>query len=152
LEQLEKDGLISYNAQDNDLELTFLVPREDDITINAFIKKVEELHKTKTEKLDSMLAYVQNEAVCRNKMLLSYFGEEKENCEKCDICKSDEEKENSHEINRRIVALLKESNKTSRKLIEVLGLKSTAVIEGIQYLLEDGLIQINSKNEYEIKE
>ena len=153
LKQLEKDHLILYNAQDNDLELTFLVPREDDITINTFLKKVEELHKTKTEKLDSMLAYVHNETVCRNKMLLSYFGEEKkENCEKCDICQSDGNEEGRSEINQRIIALLKESNKTSRTLIEVLGLKSTTVLESIQYLLEDGMIKINSKNEYELKE
>ncbi len=151
LEQLQKDGLIEYKAQDNDLELNFLVPREDDITINAFIKNVEELHKTKSEKLDSMLAYVLNETACRNRMLLSYFGEEKkEDCGKCDICTAGEKVESSSEINQRIIVLLKESNKTSRTLIETLGLKSATVIESIQYLLEDGLIKINSKNEYEL--
>lgn len=151
LEQLQKDGLIEYKAQDNDLELNFLVPREDDITINAFIKNVEELHKTKSGKLDSMLAYVLNETVCRNRMLLSYFGEEKkEDCGKCDICTAGEKVESSSEINQRIIVLLKESNKTSRTLIETLGLKSATVIESIQYLLEDGLIKINSKNEYEL--
>ena len=152
LRLLEKDGLIEYKAQDNDLELNFLVPREDDITINAFIKEVEELHKTKSEKLESMLAYVKNESVCRNRMLLSYFGEEKkEDCGKCDICNT-EVVESVAEINKRVIELLKESNKSSRTLIELLGLKSTAVIESLRYLLEDGLIKINSKNEYELTE
>lgn len=153
LKQLEKDGLIEYKAHDNDLELNFLVPREDDITINVFIKKVEELHKTKSEKLESMLGYVKNETICRNRILLSYFGEEKkEDCGKCDICTANEEVESTTEINRRIIALLQESNKSSRTLIEVIGLKSTAVLESLQNLLEDGLIKINSKNEYELTE
>jgi len=153
LKQLEKDGLIEYKAQDNDLELNFLVPREDDITINAFIKKVEELHKTKFEKLESMLEYVKNETICRNRILLSYFGEAKnEDCGKCDICTANEKDENSTEIYKRIIALLKENNKSSRTLIELLNLKSATVIECLRSLLEDGLIKINSKNEYELTE
>lgn len=151
LVQLEKDGLIDYKAKDNDLELNFLVPREDDITINSFIKEVEELHKTKAEKLDSMLAYVQNETSCRNRILLSYFGETKKvDCGKCDICTADEKVESSTEIDKSIIALLKEGNKSSRTLIEVLKVKSTFVIESLQDLLEDGQIKINSKNEYEL--
>lgn len=152
LRQLEKDGLIEYKAQDNDLELNFLVPREDDITINTFIRKVEELHKTKSEKLDSMLAYVKNENVCRNRILLSYFGEEKkEDCGKCDICTKDKNSEDPYETNRKIMLQLKEGNKSSRNLIEILELKNTSVIESLQHLLEEGIITINSKNEYELK-
>ena len=153
LEQLQKDGLVEYKAQDNDLEVSFLVPREDDITINAFIKKVEELHKTKSEKLDSMLTYVRNETICRNRLLLSYFGEEKnQNCGKCDICTKDERAESSFETNQKIIHSLRKSNKSSRTLIETLGLKSVVVLDELQHLLEDGLIKINSKNEYEIAE
>jgi len=151
LKQLEKDGLIDFKAQDNDLELNFLVPREDDITINSFIKEVEELRKTKSDKLESMLAYVKNETICRNKILLSYFGEKKNvDCGKCDICTANEDVEIDAQINEKIITLLKESNKSSRTLIEVLGLKSTIVIESLQQLLEDGLIKINSTNEYEL--
>lgn len=153
LEQLKKDGLIEHRAQDNDLELNFLVPREDDMTINAFIKKVEELHKTKSEKLESMLAYVRNETICRNRMLLSYFGEtEKRDCGKCDICTQEAKAESTDATRRRIIDLLGESNKSSRILIETLGLNSAVVIDGLQHLLEDGLIKINSRNEYELTE
>lgn len=153
LMQLEKDDLIEYKAQDNDLELNFIVPREDDITINSFVKEVEELHKTKSEKLESMLAYVKNDTICRNRMLLSYFGEEKnEDCGKCDICTNNKEAGNFTEINLKIIALLKQSSKSSRAIIEVLDLKSAIVIGCLQCLLEDGLIKINSKNEYELTE
>jgi len=152
LSQLHKDGLIEYNSHDNDLELHFLVPREDDITINTFIKKVEELHKTKVEKLDSMLDYVQNESACRNRIILSYFGEKrKENCGKCDICAAGLKEENLEDINQKVLSLLETGNKTSRRLIEQLEFRSSVVIESIQYLLEEDLIRINSKNEYELK-
>ena len=153
LAQLQTDGLIEYKAQDSDLEINFLAPREDDFTINTFVKKVEELHKTKSEKLDSMLHYVRNETICRSRLLLMYFGEEKnQDCEKCDVCTKDRTTGSSSETSEKIIASLREGNKSSRMLAEKLGLKSTTVIDGIQSLLEDGLIQVNSKNEYEITE
>lgn len=151
LKELEKDGLITYKAQNNDLEISFIVPREDDITINVFIKKVEELHKVKSEKLDSMLDYVGNDTLCRSRMLLSYFGEEKEeDCGKCDICTSDDKARNSEKINKQIITLLGSGSRSSRKLIAELQLKSQSVLGSLQDLLEDGKIKINSKNEYEL--
>jgi ATP-dependent DNA helicase RecQ len=151
LEQLQRDGIIVYKAYNNDLEITFLVPREDDITINAFVKKVEELHKTKSEKLDTMLAYVSNERICRSRLLLSYFGEQKnQDCGICDICTKDQNQESGFELHQRIIELLKENNKSSRTLIEELGISNTVVIAELQHLLEDGYIKINTKNEYEL--
>ncbi|MGI9552320.1 MAG: RecQ family ATP-dependent DNA helicase [Aurantibacter sp.] len=153
LEQLHNDGIIEYKAYNNDLEVTFLVPREDDITINAFIKKVEELHKTKVEKLDAMLAYVSNETICRSRLLLSYFGEQKSpDCGKCDICAKDRKQESTFDIHQRIIELLKENNKSSRALIKELGLSNAQVITELQNLLEDGFIKINTKNEYELSQ
>ncbi|MRH99244.1 RecQ family ATP-dependent DNA helicase [Kriegella sp. EG-1] len=152
LEQLKKDGLVEYKAQDNDLEINFLVPREDDSTINVFSKKVDELHQNKTNKLHKMLAYVQNNKVCRNKLLLAYFGEKrKEDCRKCDICLEKYSKINEEKINENIISLLKDGDKSSRQLIAMLDFNQKAVLSSIQYLLEEGLIMINYKNEYQLK-
>ncbi|MBM1106844.1 RecQ family ATP-dependent DNA helicase [Aurantibacter crassamenti] len=151
LVQLEKDALIEYKAQDNDLEINFLVPREDDSTINMFSRKVEELHKIKTEKLYSMLRYVQNTSVCRNRMLLSYFNEDKKkDCGKCDICTANVSADINLEINQIIIGLLKTGNKSSRTLIEITGLQQNIILNSIQYLLEEEQITINSINEYQL--
>ena len=63
LEQLKKDELITYSAQHNDIEIVFLVPREDDRTINIFAKKVELLLEQKTKNIDAILSYIKNELV-----------------------------------------------------------------------------------------
>ena len=55
LEQLKKDELITYSAQHNDIEIVFLVPREDDRTINTFAKKVELLIEQKTKNIDAVI-------------------------------------------------------------------------------------------------
>src|SRR5690606_3551023 len=68
--QLYEDGLVQYEHVTSDLEIRFLVPREDDHTIYPFAKKIEDFNRIKRENLLSMLDYIKNKKVCRNKMIL----------------------------------------------------------------------------------
>jgi len=152
LEKLAKNEIISYKAQNNDIELTFLVSREDERTINLFGKKLKEQQQLKIDNIESMLAYIKNSTHCRNKLLLKYFGEKKANCGKCDIClQKNAINPNIIElIKEEIINLLKKKARTSRVLIKELAYKEENILEVLQYLLEDDCITINTKNEYEL--
>lgn len=153
LEQLEKDEIISYTAQHSDLEITFLVPREDDSTINVFAKKVKERQQIKIENVDHMLKYIANQKSCRSKQLLDYFGEAiYKDCGICDVClnRNDISTTLSKSVSQEITTALKDKRKTSRQLIETLSYDETIILKTIQELLEDGHLKINSRNEYEL--
>ena len=152
LEQLQKDEIIAYSAQHSDIDITFLVPREDDSTINVFAKKVKERRAIKTDNLDHMLAYVKNQKVCRNKQLLKYFGETtEENCGICDICLDHQgENRSSKTMKDDVLGILEQENSTSREIIKKLQLSETAILATLRELLEDGKIKINALNEYEL--
>ena len=50
-------------------------------------KALDDLRKRKTERIESMLAYLQKKDGCRNQSLLTYFGEKDvADCGKCDLC------------------------------------------------------------------
>lgn len=153
LEQLAKDEIISFESQHNDLELTFLVPREDDLTINVFAKQVGELNRTKVEKIEGILNYINTTDVCRSKQLLKYFGENKaENCGICDIClRRSQGVFNSEAIQLQIINALREKPLSSRALIVHLDYKEEHILKTLRILLENELIRINSKNEYECR-
>ena len=153
LEQLQKDEIIAYQAQNNDLEITFLVPREDDGTINVFGKKVKAQQQVKINHVDSMLAYIKNDTLCRNKQLLQYFGEAKEkDCGLCDVCTHKNKVDGSvlKLIEQEILQLLNTKKRSSRELIQLLPYKEGAILQVIQQILEEGNIRINTKNEYEL--
>ncbi len=155
LQQLEKDEIIEYKAQSSDLEITFLVPREDERTINIFAKKIKHIQQVRTDHVNAMLAYIDNNKRCRSQQLLAYFGESsKENCGKCDVClrKTPIDKDIIYIIEQDILKLLRIKNESSRKLIQLLTYKESSVILAIQRLLEDEKIRINSINQYEIIE
>lgn len=152
LEQLEKDGIIAYQSQHNDLEITFLVPREDDRTINVFAQKVAELNRTKVEKIEAMLKYIRTENTCRSRLLLQYFGEKATgDCGICDSClKKKQDPIGQVPIEERILYMLREGPQGSRYLIKQLNERENRVIDALRELLIDGAIRVNSKNEYEI--
>ncbi len=152
LEQLQKDEIIDYTAQHNDIEITFLVPREDDSTINVFAKKVRERHTLKVDKLNHMLNYVKNDTICRNKKLLKYFGETATGaCGICDCCLNTQvEHRPNTTITAAVLEILKKKNNTSREIIEKLQYHEDAILASLQELLEDGKIKINTLNEYEL--
>lgn len=152
LEQLQKDEIITYTSQHSDIDITFLVPREDDSTINIFSRKVKERHSIKTDNLDAMLAYVNNKTVCRNKLLLKYFGESTNiNCGICDICIANNRiNPSTEEIGKDILKVLEKGSNTSREIIGTLQLNESVVLSSLRELLEDGKIKINAMNKYEL--
>lgn len=155
LRQLDSDKIISLKAINRDLELLFLVPREDNLTINNFAKKVELQLKTKKNKLDSMVAYIKTDTICRNRQLLTYFGEDSsQNCGNCDYCTRPNslDKDNFLLIKRDIMSLLEEKHSSSRDIIQELPQNEQLILKVLQKLLEDGNISINTKNEYSLEQ
>jgi ATP-dependent DNA helicase RecQ len=152
LEQLKKNEIITYTAQHNDIEVLFLVPREDDRTINLFAKKVELLTAQKTKNIEAVLNYLKNDKVCRSKQLLAYFGEKKIRCGHCDVCTK------TPPIAAEIMALAKEAillqlkikPQTSREIIKTVLYKEEVIFSALQLLLEDEIIELTVKNEYKI--
>jgi ATP-dependent DNA helicase RecQ len=153
LRQLKVENIIAYEERNSDLELTFLVPREDDVTINVFAHKVKALNATKVKNIENILTYINNTKVCRSKQLLHYFGEKVEtNCGKCDICKGKLplDADITTFVSDEIVRLLKTESKSSRELIKALDFEENTILISIRELLESGKIRINTRNEYEL--
>jgi len=149
LQQLADDQIVKYKNNTSDLEITFLVPREDDHTINLFAKKIKDFNQVKQKNMEAMLGYITNIKVCRSVYLLNYFGEKvSENCGTCDICRQEKVMPSSHYLEKRIMELLEIRPHTSRQLEKETGANEEELLTTLERLLEDELISINYKNEY----
>ncbi len=152
LEKLSQDGLIIYKGKHSDLEISFLVPREDDLTINKFASHLKEQNNLKTYHVNQMLAYIANHRHCRSKQLLQYFGEKATKpCGICDVCISKENTEElSKHVQKDILTLLKSNPSSSRTLQKILNIEPNIILLALQGLLENGKIKLNSKNQYTV--
>ena len=153
LQRLEKDGILAYKAQQGDLEICFLLPREDDRTINRFAHLVREQQRLKAQHLESVLDYSRNKKRCRSRQLLAYFGEESfTDCGSCDVClsKNRNSRQGGKSLEQDIINALGARPLSSRMLIQKIDSEEGAVLGTLQLLLEAGHIRINTKNEYSL--
>ncbi len=153
LEKLQKDEIIDYKAQHGDLEITFLVPREDELTINHFAPLVQKYQQVRQHQVDKVLKYINNDSRCRTRQLLEYFGEKtKSECGQCDVCTGKKKGKQSDLTNlmEEILQLLHSRPLTSRVLIDTMGMDEASVLKALQLLLETGQIRMGNKNEYRI--
>lgn len=147
---LDQDDILDYEHQQYDSQITFLCPREDDLTINVIGHHIKAHAKTKKEQITSVKNYLANSTDCRTKQLLAYFEETiNTSCGTCDICLNQNISEHTSSTNVQdaILKQLKKQDASSRDLCS-LEYPETTILKAIQSLLEQQKISITPANTY----
>lgn len=154
LAQLHQDHIVSFKHFNTDAQITFLEPREDDKTINRIAGTVKQHQQLKTQEVEAVINYVNNQTVCRNTQLLSYFGElASEPCGQCDVClkKAASNKNVALKtIKNDIVHALESSDLSSRALTERFNYSEVEILRVLTLLLEHEIITITPHNTYKL--
>lgn len=152
LKKMEQEGVLDLHLQTTDATLTFLVPREDDRTINVISREITDLNQKKKAQVEAMLTYVKNNTTCRSVQLVSYFGEKQAaNCGICSVCRTTVLEPTNievKEIAQKILNLLKEGAKSSREISEQLLLPEPKVLKALRLLTDNEHIKINIRNQF----
>jgi ATP-dependent DNA helicase RecQ len=154
LEKLTEKGIVDYNSKNNDTTLIFNEIREDERTINRIAKYLENQNQLKKEQFEAVLHYIKKNTICKNKLILEYFGEKKEtNCGICSYCITHKTKKKTNaSLSDEIRSLLKTTDLTSREIQIKLNNPSDDVIFALQELLENKSILIKPNNKYSLKQ
>ncbi|OIQ30490.1 MAG: recombinase RecQ [Bacteroidetes bacterium MedPE-SWsnd-G2] len=151
LRQLEADGIIEFKHSNTDSELTFIAPREDDSTINRISKTITQLNTLKTNQIESVIKYINNDTKCKSLQLQHYFGEDtKTECGKCSVCRSNEKtsKASSVDIKSQIINLLKEQPLNSRLILEQVNCSEDQLIEILKEMMGLQQIKLTASNAF----
>ncbi|WP_412985739.1 ATP-dependent DNA helicase RecQ [Pontimicrobium sp. IMCC45349] len=152
--QLEKDEVITLNLKKTDAQITFLIPREDDKTINRISKIISQQNQLKQSQVETIINYINNNTICKSTQLLSYFGEKNNtDCGICSVCiENNTTKKSFQETSIKLVLDLLEANElNSRELVTKSNLNASQVTQILSLLLEKEYIEITSTNTYKIK-
>ncbi|HLN56156.1 MAG TPA: ATP-dependent DNA helicase RecQ [Bacteroidales bacterium] len=102
-----------------------------------------------TERLNSMIGYSDSEDRCRSVILLDYFGEESENCGRCDVCRKKARKvddTSDNLIKEKIIGILAERPLEASDLARILDFPEEDVIPAIRLLLDSDRIRRGPDN------
>jgi ATP-dependent DNA helicase RecQ len=126
LKHLSQREIVEYNEQKEKPQLSFLSPRKAPDKLGLDQKALNAKRKLKLDKMESVISYLHNEADCRTKLLLAYFGEKDyKNCEVCDNClnRHKHEKDGYHRVHykKQILELLaKDEDFNEDEMVRVL--------------------------------
>ena len=151
LEQLHLEEIIDYKKATKNADLYFLVPREDDKTINSISKNITKYIQQKIKKSEDILQLVKNDEVCRSFKILTYFNEAGISvCGMCDVCLK--KKNTYHNVSSSIIAYLKnQEHASSHQICNHISSTEANVLVNLQQLLSEEIIAINNYNQYYIK-
>ncbi len=153
LEKLYQLNVIEYHKKNNDSSLIFNEIREDERTINRVVKYLEAQNKQKIIQFNSVLDFINDSKSCKNKLVLSYFGEISEtDCGICSYCISQKNTSTDASlISEKIIELLKKEDLSSRKIQMLTKNSQDTIIFALQNLLENDTIIIKPNNQYSLK-
>ncbi|MEP1490006.1 MAG: ATP-dependent DNA helicase RecQ [Algibacter sp.] len=154
LKQLEKDEIITLQAGKTDAQVTFIMLREDDKTINRIAKGIELQNQLKQRQVKAMLKYIEDDSTCKSVQLLSYFGEKDiKSCGICSVCttpKASKKTKNIAPLKNQIIELLQNGDYSSRHITNTLGYTDVETKTVIKLLLEHHIISITPSNTYKL--
>ena len=150
---LEKADIITLKHSKTDAQITYLVPREDNKTINRISKIIKQQNALKEKQVLSVLNYANNNNICKSVQLLSYFGETNvKDCGVCSVCiaRKNAKQATSTEIKKSIINALETGELSSRGLFERLSFSEENINLQLQELLEHQIINITKNNKYKL--
>lgn len=142
--ELSRQELIHYSEAQSKSTIQFLMPREDNLTINRISKEVTAHQKNIIYKAEKMMAYVDSKR-CRSRFMSSYFENEIDtDCGNCDICETNDEK-TVEKLLTEILSRINTVPKTARSLLIELSVSDQLLQKTLQKGLEKELLKIDEK-------
>jgi ATP-dependent DNA helicase RecQ len=146
---LAKEHIIQFIPRKKTPFLTFVHERVATERIELNKETYDDRRERYILRVKSMLDYAQEENVCRNQVLLSYFGEKNtQPCGKCDICLKRKETELSDEefetISQHIQQVLTTEELTVNALLRKIPFKEVKVLQVVRYMLDNNQLSENT--------
>ena len=153
LSKLKEREIIEYHSKNNDATILFNEVREDERTISRVSKHLENQNQLKKDQLQAVIHYVNEKSVCKNKLILEYFGEKATaDCGICSFCITKKiKKKDVTLLSKEIITLLQTEDLNSRDIQNRTKNSPDEVIFVLQELLENNTILVKPNNKYTLR-
>ena len=149
LTQLSTDEIAVYHQNNAPATLRFLHPREDDKTINRISKNLATYIHQKITKGKQLIAFLENDTVCRSVQLLRYFDEKQLNtCGHCDVCLQNKKRKTINYQPQILEALAKNNPLSSAEIIALLDANELDILIALRDLLAEEKIKSTKQQKF----
>lgn len=143
IKEVAKKGFVEY-IDGGQTSIKFLKHRNDHLITGKYWKLFEQIQRNKIQKWEELKYYIKDEDYCKNKLILSYFGEKNaKDCGKCSVCERKKDHFFDNRIVTEIVDLLSKRPSTLEEISAQLNFhKKEKILEELINLLDSGKIKM----------
>jgi ATP-dependent DNA helicase RecQ len=153
LTKLHEKQIIEYKEVNSNHDLFFLLPREDDQTINRFSKSIKTYLKQQRKKAQDLIDFIRNDEVCRSQQILSYFGESfGEPCGMCDVCIRNKRRKKKVNLSEDLMSLFQPNVSLSKnEIVEQIDAGEDTILIHLRNLLRREILGLTEDNKLFLK-
>jgi ATP-dependent DNA helicase RecQ len=153
LKQWHSESNIELNYAQTDIQIQWLVPREDKYTLAPLLQRLEQNQNVKKEKVEAIIEFAYSTKACKQKQILNYFGEKNtQKCMKCNALECSQTNTIDHKLlSELILDHIKENLVSLKELDQSISDYSTFDIgESVRILLENKKVLLTKYNKLKI--
>lgn len=155
LEQLTKDNMCEYQVNNADTNINFLIPREDDKTINVISRAIENYNQIRADQLQDVIDYCTNDQVCKSVQLLGYFDQKhSKDCGICSVCTKKKQQlapDILSIVKQEVLKAIEKQPQTQDELTANITFKAVYIKAAIDSLLQEQRMDQDNKGTYFLK-
>jgi ATP-dependent DNA helicase RecQ len=149
LQILKTEGLVTYIPRAAVPQITFTQARPQPESFSIDKKSYLQRKKMAEDRLNAMVKFINNETICRQKVIVDYFGENGVACGKCDIClgvsASTLTYEDTQKVLKHLLNIIHTAPYPLKKYIDLYPFnKRKRILKAIQNFESEHLIMINN--------
>ena len=144
LQDMVKMLVVEYIPSSDAQRLTFCCERVDERSIALDTVLYDSLKSSAQARLEAMLAYIEEDDICRSRRLRAYFGETEgvEDCGRCDVCLR--HRQGEQDVEQEVKQAVAQGRLTVNTLVELLGERNIMdVEEAVRRMLDRGELQLD---------
>ncbi|AZQ44446.1 RecQ family ATP-dependent DNA helicase [Nonlabens ponticola] len=151
LQALEAKELIDLQLGQSDMQVTLLLPRDDDHAVSKYAPLIKQQNQVKTQQLQAMMALLQENKKCLQQIILEYFDEKHSTpCGTCSNCLKQTKSQSPKNISLQILNMLSGKCLSAQELVNALHVNLEEVLTAVKSLMEQQKITITSHNKYKL--
>ena len=153
--ELTRMHILHYVPRKRSPYIIYTTSREEPKHV-LFPKAVyEDLRQRMSDRIESIINYAYSDSGCRERMLLSYFGEnQSDECEHCDLC-IDRRKRGDHtpdDVQQGILYMSGQRPRRLEEFIHTLSFPKDEIIAMLSFLVDEGFVEHLDDDTYRKKE
>ncbi len=148
LGQLHQMGILFYNSPGEGPQMFFHHYRVDSRHLIIDLDRIRILKKRHEARTMAMIGFIENTTICRQRILLQYFGEAGDtDCAHCDVCRDKNKRSiNIKELHDELIKLIQQKGTASTK--EIISMYPAhiraQVIDVIRSMIDDRILSLEN--------